>query len=74
MTAAAPTRRTVRNAVRKLRRKLGDDARDPKYILSERGLGYRMPGARRTVRRRSGGCGASVSPAAFGSSSPAAST
>ena len=34
---------TVRNAIRKLRRKLGDDARNPKYILSERGLGYRMP-------------------------------
>ena len=31
---------TVRNAIRKL----GDDARNPKYILSERGLGYRMPG------------------------------
>ena len=38
-------RQTVRNAIRKLRRKLGDDARDPKYILSERGLGYRMPGS-----------------------------
>ena len=37
-------RQTVRNAIRKLRRKLGDDARNPKYILSERGLGYRMPG------------------------------
>ena len=35
---------TVRNAIRKLRRKLGDDARNPRYILSERGLGYRMPG------------------------------
>ena len=35
---------TVRNAVRKLRRKLGDDAGDPKYILTVRGLGYRMPG------------------------------
>ena len=34
----------VRNAIRKLRRKLGDDARHPIYILSERGLGYRMPG------------------------------
>ena len=30
----------VRNAIRKL----GDDARHPGYILSERGLGYRMPG------------------------------
>ena len=35
---------TVRNAIRKLRRKLGDDGRNPKYILSERGGGYRMPG------------------------------
>ena len=35
---------TVRNAIRKLRQKLGDDARNPRYILSERGLGYRMPG------------------------------
>ena len=33
----------VRSAVRKLRRKLGDDAGRPKYILTERGLGYRMP-------------------------------
>ena len=33
----------LRNAIRKLRRKLGDDARNPTYILSERGLGYRMP-------------------------------
>ena len=37
------TPQTVRNAVRKLRRKLGDDARNPSYIFSERGLGYRMP-------------------------------
>ena len=36
-------RETMRNAVRKLRRKIGDDARNPRYILSERGLGYRMP-------------------------------
>jgi len=35
---------TVRNAIRKLRSKIGDDARNPRYILSERGLGYRMPG------------------------------
>ena len=33
----------VRSAVRKLRRKLGDDTGRPKYILTERGLGYRMP-------------------------------
>ena len=34
----------VHNAVRKYRRKLGDDARKPRYVLGERGLGYRMPG------------------------------
>ena len=33
----------VRNFVRKLRRKLGDDAAEPTYILNERGVGYRMP-------------------------------
>ena len=35
---------TVRNTVPKLRREIGDDARNPRCILSERGLGYRMPG------------------------------
>ena len=33
---------TTRNLVRKLRRKLGDDARSPKYIFTETGVGYRM--------------------------------
>jgi len=33
----------VRSFVRNLRRKLGDDARNPRFILSERGVGYRMP-------------------------------
>ncbi len=33
----------VRSFVKKLRRKLGDDAARPAYILNERGLGYRMP-------------------------------
>ncbi len=32
----------VRTYVKKLRRKLGDDADDPTYILTERGVGYRM--------------------------------
>ena len=32
----------VRTYVRRLRSKLGDDARDPAYILNERGVGYRM--------------------------------
>ena len=33
----------VRTAVKKLRRKLGDHARKPTYIFTERGVGYRMP-------------------------------
>ena len=37
------TPRSVRAFVKKLRRKLGDDANRPRYIFSERGVGYRMP-------------------------------
>ena len=33
----------LRSLVKNLRRKLGDDAGDPAYILNERGVGYRMP-------------------------------
>ena len=33
----------VRTYVKKLRNKLGDDAADPAYIRTERGVGYRMP-------------------------------
>ena len=33
----------VRSFIRNLRRKLGDDARDPQFILTERQVGYRMP-------------------------------
>ena len=33
----------VRAYVKRLRRKLGDDAADPAYIVNERGVGYRMP-------------------------------
>ena len=33
----------LRSAVAKLRRRLGDDARKPRYVIGERGLGYRMP-------------------------------
>ena len=33
----------VRTFVKKLRRKLGDDAGKPGYILTERGVGYRVP-------------------------------
>jgi two-component system KDP operon response regulator KdpE len=32
----------VRSFVRSLRRKLGDDARHPRFVLAERGAGYRM--------------------------------
>ena len=34
----------VRAVVKRLRRKLGDDAANPQYICNERGVGYRMPG------------------------------
>ena len=33
----------VRAYVKRLRRKLGDDTRDPVYILNHRGVGYSMP-------------------------------
>ena len=33
----------VRTFVKRLRRKLRDDAADPAYIFTERGVGYRMP-------------------------------
>ena len=32
----------LRNVVKKLRRKLGDDAADPRYIITEPRVGYRM--------------------------------
>jgi two-component system KDP operon response regulator KdpE len=32
----------VRSFVRTLRRKLGDDARHPRFVLAERGVGYRL--------------------------------
>ena len=32
----------VRTFVKKLRRKLGDDAADPTYIFTKRGVGYRF--------------------------------
>ena len=34
----------VRTYIRRLRSKLGDNARDPDYIINERGVGYRMAG------------------------------
>ena len=33
----------TRTIVKRLRRKLGDDARDPTYIFAEPRVGYRMP-------------------------------
>ena len=36
----------VRNFVKKLRTKLGDDAARPTWIFNERGVGYRMPNQR----------------------------
>ncbi|MXW03336.1 MAG: response regulator [Holophagales bacterium] len=35
--------KVVRAMVKSLRRKLGDDAARPVYVLNERGVGYRMP-------------------------------
>ena len=37
---------SVRNFVKKLRAKLGDDAQRPAWIFSVRGVGYRMPDPR----------------------------
>ena len=39
-TAGDP--QVVRTHLRRLRRKLGDDANDPAYIFTEQGVGYRM--------------------------------
>ena len=36
--------RLVRAFVKRLRRKLGDEAAKPAYIFTERGVGYRMAG------------------------------
>ena len=38
----------LRNVVKKLRRKLGDDAADPRYIITEPRVGYRMAGEETT--------------------------
>ena len=35
--------RRVRTAAKQLRRKLGDDANNPTYIITEPRVGYRMP-------------------------------
>ena len=41
--AAAGDMELVRNFIKKLRAKLGDDAAKPTWIFNERGIGYRMP-------------------------------
>jgi len=38
----SPDVRTLRTHIRRLRRKLGDDGADPKYILAEPRVGYRL--------------------------------
>ncbi len=40
---ASPDPKLVRAVVKRLRRKLGDDAANPAYIRNERGVGYFMP-------------------------------
>ena len=42
-TLQADKRDRVRSAVKRLRKKLGDDADEPTYIFNEHGVGYRMP-------------------------------
>ena len=37
------TKNLVRAFIKKLRRKLGDDPKEPAYIFNHRGVGYRMP-------------------------------
>ena len=43
----APDPKLVRAVVKRLRRKLGDDASNPAYICNERGVGYFMPAGSR---------------------------
>ena len=40
-----PTCSPMRTAISSLRRKLGDDGKDPTYIFTELRVGYRMPKA-----------------------------
>ncbi|MCY4576797.1 MAG: response regulator [Chloroflexi bacterium] len=39
---------SLRSFVKKLRNKLGDDAKNPRYIFTHAGMGYRMPDPRET--------------------------
>ena len=53
--AGAETHQTMRAHVKSLRAKLGDDARDPRFIRTETGLGYRWvcaPDADTGITRR----------------------
>ena len=52
--------RPMRPIVSNLRRKLGDDANNPTYILNEPRVGYRMAKGRRRSRRRCNHHGAVV--------------
>ncbi|NPV26495.1 MAG: response regulator transcription factor [Firmicutes bacterium] len=48
----------VRSHIRNLRRKLGDDGRDPYYILNHRSLGYQLrPGTYRLIKAETDGYG-----------------
>ena len=42
--AGAAHLETSRDAIRKFRREIGDGAGNPKYILSKRRAGFRLPG------------------------------
>ena len=44
--ARSPEAHSLRAFVRKLRSKLGDDAKNPRYIFTHAGMGYRMPDPR----------------------------
>ena len=45
----------VRTYVKRLRRKLGDDAENPTYIFNKRGVGYRMAGPDRAKQPNAAG-------------------
>ncbi|MBI2325626.1 MAG: winged helix-turn-helix domain-containing protein [Chloroflexi bacterium] len=42
---------SIEQLISRLRRKLGDDAREPRYLLTVRGLGYRLFSTRDAARR-----------------------
>ena len=51
----------MRDVAKRLRRKLGDDAAYPRYILTEPRVGYRMAAGEDRVRE-GGGAGVSLPP------------